>query len=132
MSSSTSVRDYLSCAMAGSLIGQMAMARDISVEAVLAPNSMALQSLRTELDEFGLDADLLAEQALAAITALFIQPENADRITTELTKLLWSVLGDPDSGAPPEIYRRAGHAMHLSFIGILSPDILEPFFKSLD
>lgn len=132
MSSSTSVRDYLSCAMAGSLIGQMAMARDISVEAVLAPNSMALQSLRTELDEFGLDADLLAEQALAAVTALFIEPENADRITTELTKLLWSVLGDPDSGAPPEIYRRAGHAMHLSFIGILSPDILEPFFKSLD
>jgi len=118
--------------MAGSLIGQMAMARDISVEAVLAPNSMALQSLRTELDEFGLDADLLAEQALAAVTALFIEPENADRITTELTKLLWSVLGDPDSGAPPEIYRRAGHAMHLSFIGILSPDILEPFFKSLD
>lgn len=132
MSSSTSVRDYLSCAMAGSLIGQMAMARAISVEAVLAPNSMALQSLRTELDEFGLDADLLAEQALAAVTALFIEPENADRITTELTKLLWSVLGDPDSGAPPEIYRRAGHAMHLSFIGILSPDILEPFFKSLD
>lgn len=132
MSSSTSVRDYLSCAMAGSLIGQMAMARAISVEAVLAPNSMALQSLRTELDEFGLDADLLAEQALAAVTALFIEPENADRITTELTKLLWSVLGDPESGSPPEIYRRAGHAMHLSFIGILSPDILEPFFKSLD
>jgi hypothetical protein len=118
--------------MAGSLIGQMAMARAVSVEAVLAPNSVALQSLRAELTEFGLDADLLAEQALAAVTALFIEPDNADRITTELTRLLWSILGDPESGAPPELYRRAGQAMHLSFVGILSPDILEPFFKSLD
>lgn len=132
MSSSTSVRDYLGCALAGSLIGQMAMARDISVEAVLAPNSLALHSLREELTEFGLDADLLAQQALAAITALFIEPDNADRITTELTRLLWTILGDPESGSPPEIYRRAGHAMHLSFIGILSPDILEPFFKALE
>jgi hypothetical protein len=109
----------------------MAMARDISVEAVLVPDSLALRSLREELTEFGLDPELLAAQALAAVTSLFIEPDNADRITTELTKLLWSILGDPESGAPPEIYRRAGHAMHLSFIGILSPDILEPFFKSL-
>jgi hypothetical protein len=109
----------------------MAMARDISVEAVLVPDSLALRSLREELTEFGLDPELLAAQALAAVTSLFIEPDNADRITTELTNLLWSILGDPESGAPPEIYRRAGQAMHLSFIGVLSPDILEPFFKSL-
>lgn len=131
MSSSTTVRDYLSYALAGSLIGQMAMARDISVEAVLVPDSLALRSLREELTEFGLDPELLAAQALAAVTSLFIEPDNADRITTELTNLLWSILGDPESGAPPELYRRAGQAMHLSFIGVLSPDILEPFFKSL-
>lgn len=125
------MRDYLSYALAGSLIGQMAMARDISVEAVLVPDSLALRSLREELTEFGLDPELLAAQALAAVTSLFIEPDNADRITTELTNLLWSILGDPESGAPPELYRRAGQAMHLSFIGVLSPDILEPFFKSL-
>jgi hypothetical protein len=110
----------------------MAMARDISIEAVLAPNSLALKVLHAELVEFGLDPELLSQQALAAITALIIEPENADRVSTELTNLLWSILGDPESGSPPEIYRRAGQAMHLSFISILSPDILEPFFKSLE
>lgn len=132
MSSPTTVRDYLSYALAGSLIGQMAMARDISVEVVLVPDSLALRSLREELTEFGLDPELLAAQALAAVTSLFIEPDNADRITTELTKLLWTILGDPESGAPPELYRHAGHAMFLSFIGIISPDILDPLFKALD
>ncbi len=132
MSSTTSVREYVRAALSGSLIGQMAMTRDISIEAVLTPNSLALESLHAELTEFGLDPELLAQQAMAAITALIIEPDNADRVVTELTKLLWSILGDPESGSPPEIYRRAGQAMHLSFVGILSPDILEPFFKSLE
>lgn len=132
MSSSTTVRAYLAYALAGSLIGQMAMARDISAEVILVPNSLALRSLREELTEFGLDPELLATQALAAVTSLFIEPDNADRITTGLTRLLWSILGDPESGAPPELYRHAGHAMFLSFIGIISPDILDPLFKALD
>ena len=132
MSGSTTVRAYLAYALAGSLIGQMAMARDISAEVVLVPNSLALRSLREELTEFGLDPELLATQALAAVTSLFIEPDNADRITTELTRLLWSILGDPESGAPPELYRQAGHAMFLSFIGIVSPDILDTLFKALD
>jgi hypothetical protein len=129
MTARTAVQDYLTSALAGSLIGQMAMAREISVEAVLAPNSLALQSLRAELSEIGIIPEMLAEQTLHAVTALFIEPDNADRIATELGNLLWTLLGDPESGGPPEIYRRAGHCMHLSFIGLLSPDILEPFFK---
>jgi hypothetical protein len=131
-SATTSVTEYLRAALGGSLIGQMAATRDISVEALLTPDSEALNTLRAELEEFGVDPELLATQALAALTALMIEPDNADRIVTELTRLLWSILGDPKSGTPPEIYRQAGSAMHLSFIGILSPQILEPFFKSLE
>lgn len=132
MSSSTTLREYLTRALGGSLIGQMAVAREVSVEAVLAPQSAALCSLRAELTEFGLEPELLAEQALTALTALLIEPDNAERIVIELTKLLWSILGDPESGAPPELYRHAGHAMFLSFIGIISPDVLDPLFKALD
>lgn len=132
MTSSTDVQSYLGHALGGALIGQMALARDISIEALLVPDSIALHTLRSEMEEFGLVPEALGRQALTALTALFIESDNADRITTELTKLLWSVLGDPKSGGPPEIYRRAGHAMFLSFIGILSPDILDPIFKTLD
>lgn len=128
--SNTTISEYLTRALAGTLIGQRALARHLSYEQVSDSDCRVLNSLVTELDAFGVEPDVLAKQALAAITTLLIEPDNAARVTTELTRLLWTVLGDPESGEPPEIYRKAGHAMHLSFIGLLCPEILEPFLDT--
>jgi hypothetical protein len=123
------LEEYLSTAVAGSLIGQIARAREIPFKEMFSADgsgSPAVRAIATELDELGIDAELLASQALYALVALFSQQENAELITSQYTSLLWSILGDPKNGGnPPEIYRRAGCAMHLTLLGILDPSITE-------
>jgi hypothetical protein len=121
------LESYLATAMAGSLIGQIARAREIPFQEMFSADgttsSPAIRAIATELDELGIDAELLASQALGALVALFAQEQNAELITSQYTALLWSILGDPENGGnPPEIYRKAGHAMYLTFIGILDPN----------
>lgn len=129
MTSANRLEEYLSTAVAGSLIGQIARAREVPLREMFTPNgstSPTVRAIATELDELGIDAELLASQALYALVALFAQEENADLITSQFTALLWSILGDPQNGgSPPEIYRRAGCAMHLTLLGILDPSITE-------
>jgi hypothetical protein len=118
------------CVLGGTLFGQMAVKRGISEETLMTPNSEALKILHADLEELGVDLSLLAEKSLSALTYLLIKSDNADLIISQLSSLLWSVLGDPESGAPPEIYHQAGSAMYLSLISILSPQVPEPFLKS--
>lgn len=129
MTSPHKLEEYLSTAMAGSLIGQIARAREIPFDEIFVPGggtSPTVRALATELDELGIDSELLASQALLALVALFAQGENADLLVSQFTALLWSVLGDPkNGGSPPEIYRRAGCAMHLTLLGILDPSLVE-------
>lgn len=124
------LEEYLSSAIAGSLVGQIARAREIPFKEMFSTDgttsSPAVRAIATELDELGIDAEILASQALYALVALFAQEENAELITSQYTALLWSILGDPQNGGnPPEIYRRAGCAMHLTLLGILDPSITE-------
>jgi len=124
------LEEYLSSAIAGSLVGQIARAREIPFKEMFSTDGTAtsptIRAIATELDELGIDAELLASQALYALVALFAQEENAELITSQYTSLLWSILGDPkNGGSPPEIYRRAGCAMHLTLLGILDPSITE-------
>lgn len=124
------LEEYLATAVAGSLIGQIARQREIPIGDIFADGfetpSTVVHTLATELDDLGIDAQLLASQSLYALVALFAQESNADLITSQFTALLWSILGDPkNGGSPPEIYRRAGVAMHLALLGILDPSIVE-------
>lgn len=129
------LEEYLATAVAGSLIGQLARKRDIPMRELFADGmetpSPTVRALATELDDLGIDAQLLASQSLMALVALFAQESNADLITGQFTALLWSILGDPkNGGSPPEIYRRAGVAMHLTLLGILDPSIVEKRARS--
>lgn len=122
----TKVEEYLSCALAGALVGQLAARRELDFMTLIGPNfdgdSPELRSLSDELTELGIDPNLLATHALTALVALFVEQNNADLIVGQYTSLLWSILGDPkNGGSPPEIYRKAGVAMHLSLLGILDP-----------
>jgi len=124
------LESYLATALAGSLIGQIARRREIPFRQMFADDGRTcapvIQSIATELDDLGIDAELLATQALGALVALFAQEQNAQLITTNFTDLLWSILGDPENGgSPPELYRRAGAAMHLTLLGILDPSLTE-------
>lgn len=124
------LEEYLATAVAGSLIGQIARQREIPMRELFADGiatpSTIVRELATELDDLGIDTQLLASQTLLALVALFAQESNADLITSQFTALLWSILGDPkNGGSPPEIYRRAGVAMHLALLGILDPSIVE-------
>ena len=125
----TKVEEYLTSALAGSLIGQVAARRCLHFRDLLGPegdgDSPELRALSDELTALALDPCLLANHSLLALVALFAQEGNADLIVTQYTSLLWTILGDPKSGSPPEIYRRAGVAMHLALLGILDPAIVE-------
>jgi hypothetical protein len=123
MSETKRLEAYLATAMAGTLIGQVARQRDISVRDLLKPGSPEARGIAEDLYEMGIHPELLAHAGLLAQIALFSEQSNAHTIVTSLTNLLWSILGDPENGGnPPEIYRKAGHAMYLTFIGILDPN----------
>jgi hypothetical protein len=122
------VEEYLSCAIAGSLVGQVASQRRIDLSSLISPDledsTPTLRALSDELTELGINPDALANHALCALVALFVQESNADLIVDQYTSLLWTILGDPTNGGkPPEIYRKAGVAMHLSLLGILDPSV---------
>jgi hypothetical protein len=127
--SPTKVEDYLTSAIAGSLVGQVASHRRISFGTLLGPHldgeSPELRALSDELTELGIDPAVIANHSLLALVALFAQSDNADLIISQYTSLLWTILGDPKSGSPPEIYRRAGCAMHLALLGILDPSFVD-------
>lgn len=119
------LEQYLGTVLAGSIVGQIAAQRRLHFEDLRGGSSL-LRALTDELTELGIDPGLLAAHSLHALVALFAQESNADLITGQFTALLWSILGDPKNGGrPPEIYRRAGVAMHLALLGILDPSIVE-------
>jgi len=125
----TKVEEYLTAAVAGSLIGQVAGQRNLSFASLLGTEgdgeSPHLRAITAEFTELGIDPALLANHSLLALVALFAEEANAELIVSQYSSLLWTILGDPRSGAPPEIYRRAGVAMHLALLGILDPSFSE-------
>lgn len=125
---SDKIEDFLGHAIAGSLVGMIACHRGASVQELVDPanckSSKLAYAIAHELDEMGIDPNVLASQMMIALVTVFGQPDNARLITTQFSKLLWSILGDPkNGGAPPEIYERAGAALHLTLLGMLKPSI---------
>lgn len=130
---SSAVQVWLSSALGGSLISQMAQSRGIELEDLPeGAQSDQLNSLLQELKTSGIDPELVAEHAALSLACLFVQAENAKAIINAFTDVLWSVLGDPtrNGDQPPEIYRKAGFAMHIALVGFFDPSITERVFNS--
>lgn len=121
------VEAYLGHALAGGLIGQVARHRGVDLYDLFDEKgpTQRLQAYGAEFTELGIDPFELAQQALQALAALFTEPANAENVVKTYTEILWAVLGDPSSGAPPEIYRKAGVAMHCAVLSVLDPTILD-------
>lgn len=130
MTSSDKVESYLAQAVAGSLIGAVAARRNQDITEFVDPESPKLRALFEELCEMGIYPHVLANHSLTALAALFCEPDNANHIVTSLTDLLWTILGDPENGgSPPELYRRAGSAMHVTLLGLLCPSVIDPSIR---
>jgi hypothetical protein len=113
--------DYLSHALRATLVGQVAATRDIPFDRLLNPRSSEVKAIEKDLNKFGIHPDGLATNGLLALGMLINSPETANRIVDVLTEELWEVLGDPQSGSPPELYRKAGLSMFASILAILRP-----------
>ena len=123
------IEEFVAHAVAGALVGQVAAERDITPEDLIANRDGAINTLGHELASLGIDPDYTAKAILFALATLFMENSNANRIVDSLTDLLWTVLGPPEGGPPPEIYRRAGIAMHLAFVGLLNPNYVDNTLK---
>lgn len=121
------LEEYLGLVAAGSLIGQLARARDIDAETLFNGPARVRTELASDLADLGIDPNLLASQLLSALCALFMQETNAALVVEQYTGLLWNILGDPKRGGdtPPELYRRAGCALHLALLALLDPESTE-------
>jgi hypothetical protein len=131
----TKLEEYLSSALAGSLVGQVARHRGTDLEDLvlghLNGDNNQVTELANAITELGIDPDLLAAHALTAITALFMEPQNAATLRAQFTGLMWTILGNPKTGgAPPELYHKAGAALHMVLLGILDPNLIDPPAKS--
>jgi hypothetical protein len=113
--------EYLSHALLATLVGQVAATRDIPFENLLDYKSLEVKAIEKELNNFGIHPEGLARNVLLALGMLFSSPETANRIVDVLTEELWEVLGDPQSGSPPELYRKAGVSMFTTILAILRP-----------
>ena len=129
MNSDNKIEEFVAHAVAGALVGQVAAERDITPEDLIADREGVINTLGHELASLGIDPDYTAKAILLALATLFMENSNANLIVGHLTDLLWTVLGPPEGGPPPEIYRRAGIAMHLAFVGLLNSDYVDNTFK---
>ncbi len=116
---------FTSEVIASSIAGQIALARDLDFDDLIANESSALNALCDEITDLGLDPDLLANHVLNGLLTLFVLPHNADVMIENFSKLLWTILGDPENGGdtPPPLYQKAGQAMHLTFVSLLDPSV---------
>ena len=96
----------------------------------MADHDGVVSSLSHELASLGIDPDYTARSLLLALATLFMDNGNASLVIDHLTELLWTILGPPEGGPPPEIYRRAGLAMHLAFVGLLHSSFIDDLKKS--
>lgn len=129
MSSDNNIEEFVAHALAGSLVGQVAGAREITIDDLINDRSGVISALATELTTLGIDPEYTAKSVLLALAALFMENTNANIVISHLTDLLWTVLGPPEGGPPPEIYRRAGIAMHLAFVGLLNSTYINDITK---
>lgn len=128
---SSSIHDWMGSALAGSLVSQIAKRRGIELEDMPHKQATAeIQQLCLELDALGIDPELTAEHMALSLACLFTRTSNVEAVVDSFTGVLWHILGDPDHNGdkPPEIYRKAGFAIHLALVGFFDPSLSERVF----
>lgn len=123
------ITTYLRDAVAHALIQQLAIKYDIPLDELLSSKPEVRDALKAacsciidDLNDLGIDMDLLAAQVLKSLYTLFSIPENVGHAEQELALLLWSALGNPASDpTPPPVYTKAASQCWALFCGLLRP-----------
>jgi hypothetical protein len=118
------VEQHLTTSLVCSILGQMAAAQGHDITSLLPPDSALRAQLLSELRDLPISPELLAQHTMMSLMALLADADNAARLTAAFAQLLWQVLGDPSSGAPPALYKQAGVAVHAVLLQLftLLPD----------
>ena len=119
------VREYLASALTGSLVAQRARKSGFDITAIEDLSDLQIRSCATEFYSLGIDPEQTAQHTICALVLLFSQPDNREQMLRCLASVLWTILGDPKSGDPPEIYRKAAIGVWYSFLITLDPAIQE-------
>lgn len=119
------VREYLASALTGSLVAQRALRDGLRPEALENLTPAQINAWAAEMKTLGIDPERIADHAICALVLLFTQPDNREQMLRCLASVLWTILGDPESGDPPEIYRKAAVGVWYSFLITLDPAIQE-------
>lgn len=113
--------EHTTTALAGALLVQRMQAQHINFDSLPEDDRLALiRSTADELAAFGIDPQILAQVSAAAFFDLFSDPRNRNAVVDGATQLLWGILGSPEGGVPPQIYEKAGSAVHLLFLGLFT------------
>jgi len=122
---SDKVQSFITDVVASSLVGQLALERDLDFAQLTSPESPELRALRRALTDLGIDPQVVSNHVLNGLVALFASPHNAEVLTENFTQLIWTILGDPENGGekPPPLYQKAGQALHLTFVSLLDPSV---------
>lgn len=123
MSAPTSpIRDCLASALTGSIVTQRLIANGAdpaTVTSRLTPEQV--RSWAREIDAIGIDPDLLAEHTITCLVLFLAEINNQRKIRSYFADVLWRILGDPESGDPPEIYRKAALGIWYCILITLDP-----------
>lgn len=117
------VREYLASALTGSLVAQRARQAGADITRIEHLTSDQIRRWACEFEALGIDPEITAEHTICALVLLFSEPDNRDQMLRCLAGVLWTILGDPSSGDPPEIYHKAAVGVWYSFLITLDPSI---------
>lgn len=114
----------LKACIEGTLVAQLAIQRDLSPKEVFTGNH--IKALRQEIQDLGIDAELVSQAHLDAITGIFSTDKAIEELGTPFAELLWHFLGDPENGGkkPPQRYIEASQALWVTFLGAINPKFL--------
>lgn len=118
------IHGYLASALTGSIVAQRLLASGADPDTVtsrLTPEQVRYWA--RELDALGIDPDLLAEHTVTCLVLFLAETNNQQKIRSHLADVLWRILGDPESGDPPDIYRKAAFGVWYSILITLDPSI---------
>lgn len=122
MTAQNLMQEYLSAAVTGSLIIQRARQCGFSVTNIDEISSSHIQTWVEQLTDLGISSDVLASHSISTIIIVLSNEKTRENFLEGLEALLWEILGDPSSGNPPAIYRKAAFAIWLAFLVSLDPE----------
>lgn len=118
-----SLSSYLTNVITGSLVSQRLRSLDIKVTS-LTEGDPAIRAAADVIKAQGYNAEEISEHTIAALLFLVCHPENITLVIDLFSEVLWQTLGDPKSGPPPALYRKAATYIHAAVIQLIHPDVI--------